>query len=1000
MASINKVQVLISSTHVHLGIEIIKVLKNINRLTVQAVGGAVAASFTQGGSPSHQGQSHSPIHSVHPALRQLPPSPTPHLDELVEEDRNSNKKRMTPIGGVASCAPTVALAGAQQPRRRSQSKEGVSKTTGRRTRPEEDYDTFLESTMTQLRAMPALTVMEPMVHRNFNVCPIYGSGELGKLGRPDHDHRRGKLEGGSGNLKLKGWFDYYDTKPLGNSLPVLLPLKTPPTSRSFYSMELPPPKIGFPIDETCDEVTALTNTIGANSGGASTPTRPGSATPQSLAADSPDTVLSSSSPECLMPDSPPRFRGLRLIDMEEEIPMDRGPSPSIPLLAPIPIKKGELPAFSSGQFHEILPTKRSVSPKVEHTKKPLSPKVEVSVKEENDPPKLAVPSVKQEPNKDSADTFSFTENYGSIILKNRVGENPALPLKHEGNVEVELTLNSNACEEIAQCLRSLATLLNIPPPQVYDIKHQGDLPKMPKSWKVSGKNGQSTEVNVEKILNGQTRFCRHCGDIANKNPITRRSCDMPYVNRELLIGVDEVTFCGEQCCLQYSLQHRVDVPSLPSLLPQGTESNSQNDSDSDSESDSSQTTRGRKRKLDDCEDDDKTDEEEYPVQADGKRYRGYKYRIFNGDTMLPEKKEKPTEREMTELLFRMQITYRKRGLPQDSRRCILCQLYGDCVADGPSRLLNHDLDKWVHLNCALWGDDVYETMSGSLVNVDTAVKKCLSFVCEHCETPGASVKCFKVRCSKVFHLNCAVKEGCTFYKNKTVYCQEHSTKGEKESELSTLAAWRRVYVERDESRQVASVMHHTELNHLLRIGSLVLINIGQLLPTQLQAFHTPYCIYPVGFKVIRFYWSMRHLHKRCAYQCSILEVEGQPEFEIVVMEDGYDDVSLVSRSPKGVWNKVLTPITEMRQAADLVKLFPQYISGEDLFGLTEPAIVRILESLPGIDTLADYNFKFGRNPLFELPLAVNPTGCARSEPFNKTQLKRYHGLRTSAGSIR
>ena len=90
----------------------------------------------------------------------------------------------------------------------------------------------------------------------------------------------------------------------------------------------------------------------------------------------------------------------------------------------------------------------------------------------------------------------------------------------------------------------------------------------------------------------------------------------------------------------------------------------------------------------------------------------------------------------------------------------------------------------------------------------------------------------------------------------------------------------------------------------------------------------------------------------------------------------------------------------MRQKGDLVKLFPQYISGEDLFGLTEPAIVRILESLPGVDTLADYNFKFGRNPLFELPLAVNPTGTARSEPFNKTQLKRYHSLRTSAGSIR
>lgn len=145
---------------------------------------------------------------------------------------------------------------------------------------------------------------------------------------------------------------------------------------------------------------------------------------------------------------------------------------------------------------------------------------------------------------------------------------------------------------------------------------------------------------------------------------------------------------------------------------------------------------------------------------------------------------------------------------------------------------------------------------------------------------------------------------------------------------------------------------------------------------------------------------MRNIHKRCAYECSIHEVESQPEFRIVVREEGYEDIIFSSRSPKGAWNKVLEPITEMRQNSDVVKLFSQYISGEDLFGLTEPAIVRILESMPGVDTLADYTFKFGSNPLFELPLAVNPTGCARSEPFNKDITKRHYGMRTSVGSVK
>lgn len=81
-----------------------------------------------------------------------------------------------------------------------------------------------------------------------------------------------------------------------------------------------------------------------------------------------------------------------------------------------------------------------------------------------------------------------------------------------------------------------------------------------------------------------------------------------------------------------------------------------------------------------------------------------------------------------------------------------------------------------------------------------------------------------------------------------------------------------------------------------------------------------------------------------------------------------------------------------------MRLFPQFLNGEDLFGLTEPAIVRVLESLPGIESLTDYNFKYGRNPLLELPLAINPTGAARSEPKLRTHFKRFHAQRTVSRS--
>jgi histone-lysine N-methyltransferase MLL3 len=93
------------------------------------------------------------------------------------------------------------------------------------------------------------------------------------------------------------------------------------------------------------------------------------------------------------------------------------------------------------------------------------------------------------------------------------------------------------------------------------------------------------------------------------------------------------------------------------------------------------------------------------------------------------------------------------------------------------------------------------------------------------------------------------------------------------------------------------------------------------------------------------YWSMRFANKRCRYLCSIHEVESKPEFRIIVQERGESDVEFRDKTARGVWLKTLEPLAEKREG--LVQLFTKFITGEDLFGLTEPAIVRVLESLPG-----------------------------------------------------
>uniref|UniRef100_A0A672PQZ4 [histone H3]-lysine(4) N-methyltransferase n=1 Tax=Sinocyclocheilus grahami TaxID=75366 RepID=A0A672PQZ4_SINGR len=155
--------------------------------------------------------------------------------------------------------------------------------------------------------------------------------------------------------------------------------------------------------------------------------------------------------------------------------------------------------------------------------------------------------------------------------------------------------------------------------------------------------------------------------------------------------------------------------------------------------------------------------------------------------------------------------------------------------------------------------------------------------------------------------------------------------------------------------------------------------MGQLPPTLLPTFHSSIAIFPPGYEASRLYWSMRHGQKRCRYVCSVEEHEGRPEFSIRVIEQGFEDLVLTDTTAKGVWDKVLGPVAERRAETGMLRLFPVYLKGEDLFGLTISAVTRIVESLPGVEACSRYRFRYGRNPMLVLPLSINPSGCARSE---------------------
>jgi hypothetical protein len=68
---------------------------------------------------------------------------------------------------------------------------------------------------------------------------------------------------------------------------------------------------------------------------------------------------------------------------------------------------------------------------------------------------------------------------------------------------------------------------------------------------------------------------------------------------------------------------------------------------------------------------------------------------------------------------------------------------------------------------------------------------------------------------------------------------------------------------------------------------------------------------------------------------------------VLVQEPCQDDLELRDTTPRAVWARILEPLATLRKEMGGVQVFPRFVSGEDLFGLTEPAVVRVLESLPG-----------------------------------------------------
>lgn len=779
-----------------------------------------------------------------------------------------------------------------------------SNTIANSTSNNDHYEHLLKNLVGQLRTLSPLHIIEPTIEPNLSVCTLPDA--------PDFNSSEVKLRGSYGNAYLSS-IDYYSTYPFGpNKTSSVVPSLPPAALHSsntgaggsshgqskaaFYNEEFGFMKNMNDLEEHLKEPAGSNNVCHWRD------------------TDSPETVVSCSSPEPDLYEMPPdEYNKMKFINDDYDQNNRERDCGSPILFIPVPVR----------------------------------PSVDFGDPVEND-----------------KENRRNGQSIKPILLN-------GIPLKESGNVNITLMLPHQI--DIRNVLISLAKLLRVTQPLTCNVNR-------------SPKESEIVKIEEDELIDDRCKFCEEPLEL-------KTEMDSPLKEYELN------GFCTQECADNHNLISHLGMVSSAdkdeSSEDRGSHSlgtDLQNDGDESEiisifEGDSSEFA--------------KTAFDLEGINIDEKRWKNTRYLYWNGSSFKVKSNRRSDEEDGEDAINRdleeLSICLRPGKDAIEMRKCFFCHQIGDGDINGPSRLLNYDVDKWVHLNCALWSYEVYEMLNGSLMNVDQAYLRAMTIVCLSCERVGASIRCFKPRCGNSYHFPCAIKEKCTFFKDKAILCPQHSSKRSHPNpdEMTSFAVNRRVFINRDEQKQIASMIHQGE-NNLLRIGSLIFISIGQLLPHQLQDFHTNSYIYPIGYKISRFYWSSRRLGKRCQYICSIGEHEGKPEFSIEIVEEGFENMTYTGVTPKLVWQKVLNPIMKMREESQTIKVFSDFISGEDLFGLTEPAIIRILESLPGVDTLYDYNFKYGRSPWYDLPLAINPTGCARTEPKMRTRVKRTHTLHVSS----
>lgn len=189
---------------------------------------------------------------------------------------------------------------------------------------------------------------------------------------------------------------------------------------------------------------------------------------------------------------------------------------------------------------------------------------------------------------------------------------------------------------------------------------------------------------------------------------------------------------------------------------------------------------------------------------------------------------------------------------KDTRVCVLCKLVGDGPSEEEGRLLYCGHNEWIHANCALWSNEVFEEIDGSLQRVHSAISRSRGIRCAFCGKRGASVGCCFRNCPESYHFPCAKVGNCVFMEDKSIYCNLHQNESKSKplSKDSDFAITRPIYVELELERKKKRFVPHHQVK--VMVGSLSVESLGEFIS---DISDNELSIIPCEFVCTRLYWS-------------------------------------------------------------------------------------------------------------------------------------------------